>query len=134
MSAFSQTDQRASLRVHHGSATGREHLRTVVEKACNDALLAGTKIRFAVLVENLGYGHARGAFDLGVGINERNSESAGKPSSDRRFASAHHADEHNRAAAERTDHRRFQAFFRRFLNGTVNHAMVPKRIHGSIYQ
>src|SRR5260221_6189826 len=110
-------DEIARVLVHHRAAAGRQHLRAVVEQARDHAFLAGTEIRLAVFVENFGNSHARSAFDFSIGINEWNPEPGGKPSADRGFARAHHADEHNRPAAERADH--YQAIFRWFLNGTV---------------
>jgi hypothetical protein len=86
-----------------------------------------------VLVENFWNGHPGSAFNFGIGIDERNSQSGSEPPTDRRLAGSHHTDEHDRAVAERS-HNRFRAIFRRFLDGTVNHAIVPGRIHGSIYQ
>src|SRR4249920_1898086 len=87
-----------------------------------------------MLVENFWNSHPGGAFNFGIGIDERDTESGSESSTDRRFAGTHHTDEHDRAVAERADYRGFRAIFRRFLDGVVNHAMIPRRIHGSIYQ
>ena len=54
-----------------------------------------------MLGENFRDRHAGRAFDFVVGIDERNAEPRGETAADRRFAGAHHADQHDRAAAER---------------------------------
>ena len=55
--------------------------------------------------------------DLGVGVDEGKAEPGGEPAADGRLAGAHHADEHDRRAAERACDRRaagpFRAVFRR---------------------
>src|SRR5664279_3579189 len=88
----------------------------------------------AVLVEDFRNGHAGGAFDLAIGIDKGNREPGGEPAADRRLAGAHHADQHDGTGPERAHDRRCRAVFRRFFNGTVSHARVPNRRHGSIYQ
>ena len=107
-------DQLAGVRVHDGAAAGRQHLRAVVQQPGDHARLAGAEIGLAVLFENLRNGHAGGAFDLAIGVDERDPEPAGKPAADRRLAGAHHADEHDGTAAERAHDGRFQAIFRGF--------------------
>ena len=47
---------------------------------------------------------AAGGFNLGVGVDERQSELGRKPLADRGFSGPHHADENHRAAAERGRH------------------------------
>ena len=50
--------------------------------------------------KNLGDAFARRHFDFGVGIDEWHSEPLGQAPADRRFAGAHEAYEHNRAAIQ----------------------------------
>src|SRR5262249_22152172 len=78
--------------------------------------------------------HPGRALNFGIGIDKWNTESGSESPADRRLAGAHHTDKHDRAVAECTDDRRFRTISRRFLDGAVNHAIVPRRIHGSIYQ
>ena len=42
--------------------------------------------------EYVGDAHAGSAFDLRVGIDERDAEPRAEPAADRRFADAHHPD------------------------------------------
>jgi hypothetical protein len=58
-----------------------------------------------MLVEYLVDRGIGGAFDLGIGVREREAEAHGKPLADRRFARAHHADENDRPIAKPLDDR-----------------------------
>ncbi len=94
-------DRRAGVGVHEGAAAGRQHLRAALQQPRDHARLAGAEIGLAVGGEDFRDGHAGGLFDLGVGIDERNAEPGRQPAADRRLARAHHADQHDRAAAQR---------------------------------
>ena len=56
-----------------------------------------------MLGEDFRNGHAGGAFDLGIGIDEGNAEPGGESTADRGLAGAHHTDQHDGTAAERAD-------------------------------
>jgi hypothetical protein len=58
--------------------------------------LFGAKERLAVALENLGDFAIGGALDLSIGIQKGHIKQAGKRGPDRRFASPHHSDKHNR--------------------------------------
>ena len=64
----------AGIRVHHGAAAGRQHLRTAVEQTRDHAGFAAAETRLAVTRENIGNGHAGGLFDFGIGIDKGQPE------------------------------------------------------------
>ena len=72
----------------------------------DDPRFAAAEIGFAAMGENIGDAHPGRLFDFRVGVNERNAEPRGQPAADGGFAYAHHADQHDRAAAECGEHRR----------------------------
>ena len=59
------------------------------------------KYGLAEPLEDFGNGQLRAGLDLSVGVDERQPELRGQPLADRGLAGAHHADEHDRAGAER---------------------------------
>src|SRR3546814_11772440 len=62
------------------------------------AALAVAEIGLAEPLEDVGNRHARGRFDLGVGIDERQTEPGREPFAHGRLAHAHQSDEHDRLA------------------------------------
>ena len=139
-SAFSQTEM--PVRGCSARVFGSMNAPPPVASTCgplsssarDHARFAGAKIGLAVTGEDFRDRHAGGDFDLGVGVDEAQAEPRGEPAADRRLAGAHHADQHDRTAAERAHDRRLRPVFRCLLNGIVSHARVPTRRHGSIYQ
>ncbi len=91
--------QRARFGVDEGAATGAEHDALVLEQAGDHLDLASAEIGLAMGGEDLLDGHAGGLFHLLVAIDETAAELGGKAAADGGLAGAHHADEHDRAAA-----------------------------------
>ena len=81
--------------VHIGAAAGGEDLRPGLQQAGDNPRFTLTKIRLAVLGEDLAHGLARGDFDLVVGVGEGEFEPIGKPAAHRRLAGSHQADQHD---------------------------------------
>jgi hypothetical protein len=94
----------ARRRIHERAAAGRQHQRPAVEQAGDHLALALAEIGLAEPLEDLGDGELRAGFDLGVSVDERQSELGRKPPSDRGFSGPHHADENHRPSAERGRH------------------------------
>ena len=94
-------DQRAGVGIHIGAAAGRQHLRAAFEQPRDHARLAGAELGLAAGLENIRDRHAGRFLDLGVGIDKGQPEPAAELAADRGLARAHHADKHDRAAAER---------------------------------
>ena len=90
--------------VHEGAAPGRQHLRTRIQEPRNHLTLAVTKIGFAEPLEDFGNRQLRAGLDLGVDVDERQPELRRQPPAHRGLAGAHHAHEHDRAAAKRGGH------------------------------
>src|SRR5581483_11270484 len=124
-------DQVARALIHYRAAAGRQHLRSVFQQARDDSRLAGTEIGLTVFSEDFGNAHAGGAFNLGIGIDERDAEPRGKPPPNRGLARPHHADEHDGTPPERAEQyavcSRIGAIFSRLLDGAINHGSLPNR-------
>jgi hypothetical protein len=88
-------------------------------------------MRLAVPGENLGNGHARRRFDLGVGVVEGQAEARGEPPADRGLARAHHADQHDRARSERGDERLGPRVARRGAGGRRVRLILGNDDHAS---
>jgi len=96
-------DAPARLLVEEGAAAGRQHLGAVVEQTGDHPALAVAKIRLAEPLENLGDRQLGAGLDLVVGVDEGQAELHGEPFADRGLAGPHHADEHDRPAAQGGD-------------------------------
>jgi ribosomal protein L13E len=72
-----------------------QNLWATVEQARDHARFAAAECSLAMAGEDVGNAHARRLFDLGIGIDERNTKPGAEPAADRRFANTHHADEHD---------------------------------------
>ena len=93
-------DGSARIGVHDGAAAGRQHLRAALEQPRDHARLAAAEIGLAMAGENVRDAHAGGFLDLGIGVDERHAKPGAEPAADRGFADPHHADQHDRAAAQ----------------------------------
>ena len=96
-------DAPARLLVEEGAAAGRQHLGAAVEQTGDHPALAVAKIGLAEPLEDLGDRHLRAGLDLVVGVDKGQAELLGEPFADRGLAGPHHADEHDRPAAQRGD-------------------------------
>ena len=85
---------------HKCAAAGGHHLGPVGEKTLDHFALTFTKMRLAMLGEDIGYRLAGRPLDFLVGIDERQLQARGQPTTDRRLAAAHQPDEHDGARAE----------------------------------
>ncbi|MGY3106695.1 hypothetical protein ACVWW7_003322 [Bradyrhizobium sp. LM6.9] len=94
-------DAAPRLLAHEGAAAGCQHDGAAVEQTRDHAGLAVAEMRLAVALEDFRYGHAGRRLDLGVGIDEGQLEPDRHAAADRGFAYPHHADEHDRARAQR---------------------------------
>ena len=90
--------------VHERAAAGGEHLRPGFQKARDDLALPVAEIGFAEPLEDFRDRQLGARLDLGVGVDEGQPELRGQPPADRGLAGPHHADEHDRATAERIRH------------------------------
>jgi hypothetical protein len=93
-------DPPARLLVEEGAAAGRQHLGSFVEQTGDHPALAVAKIRLAESLEDLGDRHLGAGLDFVVGVDERQAELLGEAFADRGLARPHHADEHDRPAAQ----------------------------------
>ena len=74
-----------------------------LEQTGDHPALAVAKIGFAEPLEDFGDRHLRAGLDLVVGVDERQAELVGEALADRGLAGPHHADQHDRPAAQRGD-------------------------------
>ena len=90
-------DRRPGLRIHERAAAGGQHLDRLAEQALDDPALAVAEGGLAVAFEDFFDGAARGAFDLGVGVDELQAQQRGQAASDTGLTGAHQADQHDGA-------------------------------------
>ena len=91
-------------RIHERAAAGRQHKRSAIEQARDHLALALAEISLAESLENLGNRQLSARFDLGIGVDKRQSELRRQPFADRGFSRPHHADKDDRAPIERRRH------------------------------
>ena len=124
-------DRRTRLLVDEGAAAGGDDARTLAEQARHDPALAGAEIGLAVLLEDLRDGHAGRPFDLRVGIDELEAETAREASPRRGLAAAHKTDEHDGALPERLNDRGRAAIARRRDGRRGRNRTLLKHWHAS---
>ena len=91
-------------RIHERAAACRQHHRSAGEQARNHLALAFAEISLAEPLEDLRNGQLSARFDLGIGIDERQSKLCRQPFADRGFSGPHHADKNDRAPGKRRRH------------------------------
>jgi len=85
----------ASSRVHERPATRGDYPDFTLDQPGNQAPFAIAEIMLAITFEQVGRAGTRCLLNLDVAVDERKVKPPGKPTSNRRFARSHQADEHD---------------------------------------
>ena len=91
----------ARLRRDERAAACRQNALALFQQAGHHAPFAVAKISLAVLCEDFRHAHARGGFDLRIGVGKIQPEPRRQTAPDGRLAGPHHTHEHDRAPAQR---------------------------------
>ena len=89
-------DHRAGLILHKGPAPGSDDFRLTVDQALEHAALQRTELRLTIFFKDFADAHAGGVFDLGVGVEEIQTEQRRQRLSEAGLATAHQSDKNNR--------------------------------------
>lgn len=87
--------QRTGFSIHECAAARRNNLPRLFQQTPDDAALAIAKGRLAIAFKYIGDGHICRFFNFLIGIDKRQFEPQAEPATDRRFANAHHTDQHD---------------------------------------